>query len=155
LRAELVTDQGTSLNPAIDLGQVHGAFAMGLGYLTTERMEWDAQRGGQLRSTGTWEYKPPSAADMPVALNVSFLKGASNPKGVYGSKAVGEPAILGSAAVLSALRHAVAAVRADEPALPRQVRVPLDAPATPDALSAASALDWRRFDFGSSPHQHE
>lgn len=148
LRAELVTDQGASLNPAIDLGQVHGAFAMGLGYVLTERMAWaegEAGEGGALLTAGTWEYKPPGAADMPVQLNVAFLDGAPNGRGVYGSKAVGEPAILGAACVLSALRHAVRAVREDEGH--REAHAPLDAPATPDAISQACALDWRRFSF--------
>ncbi|KAG8462573.1 hypothetical protein KFE25_010398 [Diacronema lutheri] len=112
----------------------------------TERLEWDGDAGGALATAGSWEYKPPGATDMPVELNVSFLERAPNARGVFGSKAVGEPAILGSACVLSALRHAVRAVRDDEPHA-RGVHEQLDAPVTPDALTAACDVDWRRFSF--------
>ena len=43
LRAELLQDCGRSLNPAIDLGQIEGAFVQGMGWLTTEELWWDAQ----------------------------------------------------------------------------------------------------------------
>ena len=42
LRAELLQDCGRSLNPAIDLGQIEGAFVQGMGWLTTEELWWDA-----------------------------------------------------------------------------------------------------------------
>ncbi len=38
LRAELVQDCGRSLNPAIDLGQIEGAFVQGMGWLTSEEL---------------------------------------------------------------------------------------------------------------------
>ena len=34
----------SSLNPAIDLGQIEGAFVQGMGWLTTEELWWDARR---------------------------------------------------------------------------------------------------------------
>jgi len=61
LRCDLVQDTGLSLNPAIDVGQIQGAFVMGLGYLLTEEFVWDFSgdisggRGNQL-ANGTWEY---------------------------------------------------------------------------------------------------
>ena len=36
LRADVLHDVGRSLNPAIDIGQVEGAFIQGMGWLTTE-----------------------------------------------------------------------------------------------------------------------
>jgi xanthine dehydrogenase molybdopterin-binding subunit B len=47
--------------------------------------------GIQLVSTGTWEYKPPSAFDIPLDLNVLLIPKSPNPEGVLGSKATGEP----------------------------------------------------------------
>ena len=41
LRADLVQDCGASLNPAIDLGQIEGAFVQGQGWLTCEELWWD------------------------------------------------------------------------------------------------------------------
>ena len=43
LRAELIQDCGRSLNPAIDLGQIEGAFVQGMGWLTTEELWWNAR----------------------------------------------------------------------------------------------------------------
>jgi len=50
LRADLVEDCGKSLNPAIDLGQIEGAFVQGQGWFTCEELWWDAR--GQLRCAG-------------------------------------------------------------------------------------------------------
>ena len=36
LSADIVYDMGSSMNPAIDIGQVEGAFIQGVGYLLTE-----------------------------------------------------------------------------------------------------------------------
>ena len=49
-----------SINPHIDIGQIEGAFMMGVGFWLTEKMDYD-QTTGQLLSVGTWEYKPPSS----------------------------------------------------------------------------------------------
>jgi hypothetical protein len=55
LRADIVCEYGTSLNPAVDIGQVEGAFVMGIGYLLTEEVVIDKK--GKQRTRGTWEYK--------------------------------------------------------------------------------------------------
>ncbi|KAL3918763.1 MAG: hypothetical protein SGPRY_005889 [Prymnesium sp.] len=142
LRAEVVTDQGSSLNPTIDAGQVQGAYTMGLGYVLTEAFEW-GEDGSNL-TNGTWEYKPPSSQDIPIVFNVSFIKNATNKFGVFGSKAVGEPAVLASTSIVSAVRHALSAVRADEGILEQAMISP---PLTPDVIAAAAALDHNKFGF--------
>ena len=38
LSADLVMDLGHSLNPGIDIGQIEGAFVMGMGMVTTEQL---------------------------------------------------------------------------------------------------------------------
>ena len=45
-----------SMNPEIDIGQVEGAFVMGLGYWLTEKAIYDPTTGLQL-NTGTWVRK--------------------------------------------------------------------------------------------------
>ena len=44
LRADVLHDAGNSLNPAIDIGQVEGAFIQGMGWLTTEELWWNRER---------------------------------------------------------------------------------------------------------------
>ena len=66
LRADLVQDCGTSLNPAIDLGQIEGAFVQGQGWFTCEELWWDAK--GRLRTVGPSTYKIPGSRDAPADL---------------------------------------------------------------------------------------
>ena len=68
---------GTLLDAAVDIGQVQGGFVMTLGYLFTEKTKWNAQ--GTRLFNGTWEYKVPTACDIPVEFNVSLLKNSPNP----------------------------------------------------------------------------
>ena len=145
LSTSLVTDQGTSMNPNIDAGQVQGAFVMGLGYVTSEEFVW--RRDGTLTTNGSWEYKVPCSQDIPVDFNLAFLPNTPNDRGIFSSKAVGEPAILAAASVLAAIRHAVIALRQDETSLLSESSVSLSAPATPAAIAQAADLDWRRFSY--------
>jgi xanthine dehydrogenase molybdopterin-binding subunit B len=142
LRAELVTDQGTSLNPGIDAGQVQGAYVMCLGYVLTEEYAYNEQ--GQLTTNGTWEYKVPTVSCVPEKFDVTFLANTPHPKGIFGSKASGEPATLAASSALSALRAAVAAIRADygnhDPTV-------ISAPATVEAVFNACNLDPSKFSF--------
>ena len=49
-------------------GQVEGGFIMALGYFLTEEVLW-SKEGKQL-NLGTWQYKPPAVADIPLDFNV-------------------------------------------------------------------------------------
>ena len=46
-----------SMNPEIDVGQVEGAFVMGLGYFLTEKMEFDLETG-EPTTVNTWVGEP-------------------------------------------------------------------------------------------------
>lgn len=130
LRADLVQDCGESLNPAIDLGQIEGAFVQGQGWLTCEELWWDAS--GRLRTAGPSTYKIPGSRDVPPVFNVKLLDNApSREATIFRSKAVGEPPLMLATAVWTALKDAIGAV-AD-----RKVAVRLDAPATPERVLAA------------------
>lgn len=109
-RADIIEDSGRSMSPYIDIGQVEGAFIMGIGFYTSEMVKYDPNTGQKL-SNGTWEYKPPMALDIPADFRITLLPNAKNPYGVLGSKATGEPPLCLSYAVVTALRQAITAFR--------------------------------------------
>jgi xanthine dehydrogenase large subunit len=130
LRAELIQDCGRSLNPAIDLGQIEGAFIQGMGWLTTEELWWDAE--GHLRTHGPSTYKIPGSRDVPPIFNARILNDAPNREAtIFHSKAVGEPPLMLAISVWLAIRDAIASL-ADYRLAPV-----LDAPATPERVLAA------------------
>ncbi|XKF16747.1 xanthine dehydrogenase molybdopterin binding subunit [Halomonas sp. BLK-85] len=133
-RVDILHDVGDSLNPAIDIGQVEGGFIQGMGWLTSEELDWNAD--GQLMTTGPATYKIPTFGDLPPVFNVALMEGHPNSMAsIYRSKAVGEPPFMLAISVWSALRDALASL-ADYRRSPR-----LDTPATPErVLLAADAL---------------
>ncbi len=129
-RVDILHDCGTSLNPAIDKGQVEGGFIQGMGWLTTEELVWDAK--GVLKTHAPSTYKIPVASDRPRIFNVALLEDAPNREAtIHRSKAVGEPPLMLAICVLHALSDAVASVGGHR-VCPR-----LDAPATPERVLAA------------------
>eukprot|EP00117_Sycon_ciliatum_P045303 scpid12502/ scgid0301/ Xanthine dehydrogenase/oxidase; Xanthine dehydrogenase; Xanthine oxidase; Xanthine oxidoreductase len=84
LKTEIVMDVGNSLNPAIDIGQIEGAFVQGMGYFTME--ESVVSPNGFLFSRGPGTYKIPGFADIPKEFNVALLRSAPNERAVYSSK---------------------------------------------------------------------
>jgi xanthine dehydrogenase large subunit len=130
LRADLVQDCGASLNPAIDLGQIEGAFVQGQGWFTCEELWWDKE--GRLRTVGPSTYKIPGSRDVPAIFNVRMLDNApSREATIFRSKAVGEPPLLLPFSVFFAIRDAVSAVGE------HKVDPPLAAPATSEAILRA------------------
>ena len=130
LRADLVQDCGASLNPAIDLGQIEGAFVQGQGWLTCEELWWDKQ--GRLKTAGPSTYKIPGSRDAPSIFNVKMLDNAPSKEAtIFRSKAVGEPPLMLATAVWTALKDAIASTGDG------RTPVRLDAPATPERILAA------------------
>ena len=135
LRVDILHDAGRSLNPAIDLGQVEGAFLQGTGWLTSEELWWDAK--GNLKTHAPSTYKIPAVSDWPAVANVKLLERADNREDtIFRSKAVGEPPLMLGMSVFHALRDAVAA------AAGARAAARLMAPATPESvLRALGGLD--------------
>ena len=131
LRADLLHDAGSSINPAIDRGQVEGAFIQGMGWLTMEELWWNAE--GRLMTHAPSTYKIPAAHDCPADLRVRLFHNPNRADTLLRSKAVGEPPLLLGFSVFFALRDAIAAA-GDGHSNP-----PLRAPATPEAI--LDALD--------------
>ena len=129
LRADLLHDTGTSLNPAIDIGQIEGAYVQGAGWLTTEELVWDAK--GALRTHAPSTYKIPACSDRPRVFNVALWDQPNREDTVGKSKAVGEPPLMLAISAFFALSDAIAAA-GDGSTYPA-----LDAPATPERILAA------------------
>ncbi|CAH2108386.1 unnamed protein product [Euphydryas editha] len=111
IRTDIVMDLGESINPAIDIGQIEGAFIQGYGLFTMEELIYSPT--GTLYSRGPGAYKIPGFGDIPQEFNVSLLKGAPNPRAVYSSKAVGEPPLFLACSAFFAIKEAIRAARMD------------------------------------------
>ncbi|MGR9013421.1 MAG: molybdopterin cofactor-binding domain-containing protein [Gammaproteobacteria bacterium] len=137
LSADIVYDMGWSMNPAIDIGQVEGAFVQGIGYFLTEKLvyEEDGEHKGTLNTTNTWGYKIPNTVNIPLEMNThlfprndpSVVTIPENPNDIFSAKEVGEPPMVLANSVFFALKAAIRASRIER-GLSGLFR--LDAPAT-------------------------
>ncbi len=107
LRADLLHDAGTSLNPALDVGQIEGGYVQGAGWLTTEELVWDTK--GRLRTHAPSTYKIPACSDRPDIFNVALWDAPNPAQTIYRSKAVGEPPFMLGISAFLALSDAVSA----------------------------------------------
>jgi len=122
---KIVHDLGRPLNRLVDLGQVEGGLAQGLGWMTVEELRFDEQ--GRLLSTNLASYKVPDVYFMPDDIQVSFLEDSDSPVGPMGNKAVGEPPFMYGIGVFFAIRDAMRQFKPD-------VRLPLESPLTPERV---------------------
>ncbi|MFY0635993.1 MAG: xanthine dehydrogenase molybdopterin binding subunit [Vannielia sp.] len=127
LRVDILHDAGSSLNPALDIGQVEGGFIQGAGWLTTEELVWDAS--GRLTTHAPSTYKIPACSDRPPVFNVALWPNENREATIYRSKAVGEPPFMLGISALMALSDACAACGPHYPGL--------EAPATAEHVLEA------------------
>ncbi|XP_070044274.1 aldehyde oxidase 4-like isoform X1 [Nicotiana tomentosiformis] len=109
LQSDIIYDCGQSLNPAIDLGQVEGAFVKGIGYFMLE--EYLTNEDGLMVSNSTWTYHIPTIDTIPESLNVRVLNSGDHKNRILSSKASGEPPLLLAATVHCATRAAIREAR--------------------------------------------
>ncbi|XP_063385400.1 uncharacterized protein LOC134671467 [Cydia fagiglandana] len=145
LRVDILEDAGISISPNVDIGQVEGAFIMGLGYWTTEEMVFD-QNTGEVLTDRTWNYHVPQARDIPQDFRVYFKdKSISDPR-VLGAKAIGEPPICMAVAVPFALREAIVAARSDA-GMSSKEWFPIDGPYSREAIQMHTETKHSDFKF--------
>ncbi len=127
VRVDVLHDVGQSLNTAIDVGQIKGGFAQGLGWLTQEELIWNDNGG--LMVTGPATYKIPAVGDMPQDFRLSLYTVANKEATIYRSKAVGEPPLMLAISVWAALEDAASHAA--------NCTVMLNTPVTPERLWTA------------------
>ena len=147
-RADIKMDVGRSINPAIDYGQIQGAFIQGLGLFTMEESLWlrNGPMAGNLFTRGPGAYKIPGFRDIPQVFNVSLLKDVEwkDLRTIQRSRGVGEPPLFMGSAVFFAIRDALKAARVQygvEPTVGvddgNDGLLRLDSPATPERIRLA------------------
>ena len=129
LKVNILHDVGTSINPAIDIGQIEGGFVQGMGWLTTEQLVWNDK--GVLSTHAPSTYKIPAIGDIPEHFKVDLWPEPNREDNVFGSKAAGEPPLMLAISVYEALKDAIAAARGG------QHSVTLIAPATAENVLAS------------------
>ncbi|KAM7104170.1 aldehyde oxidase [Molossus nigricans] len=132
IRTDIVMDVGCSINPAVDLGQIEGAFIQGMGLYTIEELNYSPQ--GVLYTRGPDQYKIPTIRDVPTEFHVSFLPPSQSSNTLYSSKGLGESGIFLGCSVFFAIRDAVNAARRE-----RGLCGPLtlNSPLTPEKIRMA------------------
>ena len=160
LRADLKMDVGQSINPAIDYGQIQGAFVQGMGLFTMEESLWlrNGPMAGTLFTRGPGAYKIPGFRDIPQDFHVSLLKDVEweELRTIQRSRGVGEPPLFMGSAVFFAIRDALRSARRDAGVVAKVVGdggdsgdggdglLRLESPATPERIRLACEDDIMR-----------
>jgi xanthine dehydrogenase large subunit len=118
-------DFGSSMNAAVDLGQIEGGIVQGIGWMTMEEIVYDEQ--GKLRSNALSTYKIPDIYSVPKHIEITALETDKENLAIFNSKAVGEPPLMYGIGAYFAIRNAVKAFNAEN--LPA-----FDAPFTPEKV---------------------
>ena len=121
LRYVAVHDAGRILNPMLAEGQIHGAFAQGLGQALMEGMEFTAE--GQPLTASLLDYAMPTASDIPdLILDTLETPSPLNP---LGAKGIAElPTVAAPAAITNAVMdalHSTGVHHIDMPLTPEKV----------------------------------
>ncbi|MFN6963927.1 MAG: xanthine dehydrogenase molybdopterin binding subunit [Pyrinomonadaceae bacterium] len=120
-------DFGTSMNTAVDLGQIEGGIVQGIGWMTMEEVVYDSD--GRLRSNALSTYKVPDIYSVPKEIAVLPLETDRHNLAIFNSKAVGEPPLMYGIGAYFAIRNAMKAFEPND-----EVVVAFDAPLTPEKV---------------------
>ena len=93
----------------MEIGQVEGGLAQGLGWMTIEDLQFNKK--GELLANNLANYKVPDIYFMPDCIDIKFLENTDNSPAPYGSKAVGEPPFMYGIGVFFAIRQAMKAFK--------------------------------------------
>ena len=104
---KIVHDFGKSMNIGIDIGQVEGALAQGIGWMTMEEIAYG--KDGRLLSNALSTYKVPDIFSAPKTIETIPLETEGNELAIQKSKAVGEPPLMYGIGTYFAIQQAIKA----------------------------------------------
>ncbi|XP_022756063.1 indole-3-acetaldehyde oxidase-like [Durio zibethinus] len=155
LQTDIIYDCGQSLNPAVDLGQIEGAFVQGIGFFMLE--EYPTNSNGLVVAEGTWTYKIPTVDTIPKKFNVEILNSGHHKHRILSSKASGEPPLTLAVSVHCAIRAAIKEARQqlhswggiDESNSTFQLEVPATMPVVKELCGLDSVQRFLQWTIGS------
>ncbi|CAH0726811.1 unnamed protein product, partial [Brenthis ino] len=145
IQVDLIEDVGRSVSPAIDIGQLEGAFIQGVGYHTMEELVYDPNTG-ELLTDRTWNYFVPEGTDIPTIFNVYFSRRSYSYDVILGSKACSEPPICMGVVVPLAMREAIVSARRDT-GIPTNQWFQIDGPYTVEKICLACETNLEDYKF--------
>ena len=95
------------MSKGIDLGQVEGALAQGIGWMTMEEIAYGED--GRLLSSALSTYKVPDLFSVAKIIDVVPLETEGNDMAILKSKAVGEPPLMYGIGAYFAIQNAIKA----------------------------------------------
>ncbi|MDG5490229.1 xanthine dehydrogenase molybdopterin binding subunit [Psychroserpens sp. SPM9] len=104
---KIVHDYGKSMSEGIDLGQVEGALAQGIGWMTMEEIAYNDD--GKLLSNALSTYKIPDIFSVPKEVEVIPVETKGHDLAILKSKAVGEPPLMYGIGAYFAIQNAIKA----------------------------------------------
>lgn len=122
---KIVHDFGKSMNIGIDIGQVEGALAQGIGWMTLEEISYNSD--GKLLSNALSTYKVPDIFSVPKTIETIPLETDGHDLAIKKSKAVGEPPLMYGIGVYFAIQQAVKEFNPN-------YKLKFDAPFTPEKV---------------------
>ena len=122
---KIVHDFGKSMNLGIDIGQVEGALAQGIGLMTMEEIAYNSD--GRLLSNALSTYKVPDIFSVPKTIETIPLETDGNELAIQKSKAVGEPPLMYGIGTYFAIQQAVKAFNSN-------YKLKFHAPFTPEKV---------------------
>ena len=125
-------DLGSSMNTAVDNGQIEGGIVQGIGWMTMEEVVYDKE--GKLRSSALSTYKVPDIYSVPKEIVILPLKTTRENLAVFNSKAVGEPPLMYGIGAYFAIRNAIRAFPKGSRSSNEDVFISFDAPLTPEKV---------------------
>ena len=119
LRFLAAQDSGRVMNRLTYDSQVIGGITMGIGLAMTEARILDRNNTGKLVNRNWHDYKLPTALDVPAEMTSLPIEPEDNEANTTGSKGLGEPVTIPTAAVVAnAVRHATGVRVLDTPMSP-------------------------------------